>query len=217
MAQIREEIATVEARIERAFFYQLFLMMESLGDQTGRTATEIAERREEKAAVLGPTLESITDEVLDPVIIRVFRLLERAGRIPDLPEALAGTPLQIEYTSILAQAAKANGVSTIERVVQFASGVAQATGNPAVLDKLDGDQAVDEYSNAVGGPASIIRSDDNVASMRADRAQQQQMQQMAALAQPMKDGAQAIKTAGEAVPEDGSAAQALMDAMGGGQ
>lgn len=217
LAQIREEIATIEARIERAFFYQLFLMMESLGDQTGRTATEIAERREEKAAVLGPTLESITDEVLDPVIIRVFRLLERAGRIPDLPEALAGTPLQIEYTSILAQAAKANGVSTIERVVQFAAGVAQATGNPAVLDKLDGDQAVDEYSNAVGGPASIIRSDDNVASMRADRAQQQQMQKMAALAQPMKDGAQAIKTAGEAVPEDGSAAQALMDAMGGGQ
>ena len=98
-----------------------------------------------------------------------------------------------------------------------AAGVAQATGNPAVLDKLDGDQAVDEYSNAVGGPASIIRSDDNVASMRADRAQQQQMQQMAALAQPMKDGAQAIKTASEAVPEDGSAAQALMDAMGGGQ
>ena len=216
LLQVREEIRTIEARIERAFFYQLFLMMESLGDQTGRTATEIAERREEKAAVLGPTLESITDEVLDPVIIRVFNLLERAGRIPELPEVLAGTPLQIEYTSILAQAAKANGVSTIERVVQFAGMVAQATGNPAVLDKLDGDQAVDEYSNAVGGPASIINSDDKVAGIRSDRAQQQQMQQMAAMAQPMKDGAQALKTAGEAVPAEGSAAEAMMQAMGGG-
>jgi hypothetical protein len=217
LMQVREEIATIEARIERAFFYQLFLMMESLGDQTGRTATEIAERREEKAAVLGPTLESITDEVLDPVVIRVFRLRERAGLIPPPPDALANSPLQIEYTSILAQAAKANGVSTIERVMQFVAGVAQATGNPDVLDKFDADQAVDEYSGAVGGPASLIRSDDDVASMRAKRAQQQQMQQMAAMAQPMKDGMQAMKTAAETVPEDGSAAEAMLQALGGGQ
>lgn len=211
LQQVREEIATIEARIERAFFYQLFLMMEALGDQTGRTATEIAERREEKAAVLGPTLESITDEVLDPVIIRVFRLLERAGRIPPPPQELAEVALKIEYTSILAQAAKANGTSTIERAIQFVAGVAQATGNPDVLDKLDADQAVDEFTNAVGSPSAMIRADDAVAKIRADRAQQQAMQQMAAMAQPMKDAASAMKTAGEAVPQEGS----LADAMGG--
>lgn len=215
LQQVREEIATIEARIERAFFYQLFLMMEALGDQTGRTATEIAERREEKAAVLGPTLESITDEVLDPVIIRTFRLLERAGRIPPPPQELAEVALKIEYTSILAQAAKANGTSTIDRMVQFVAGVAQATGNPAVLDKLDADQAVDEYNNAVGGPSAMIRADDAVAQIRADRAQQQQMQQMAAMAQPMKDAASAMKTAGEAVPQEGSIADALSGAMAG--
>lgn len=215
LAQIREEIATVEQRIQRAFFYQLFLMLEALGDKTDRTATEIVTRKEEKAAVLAPTLESITDEVLDPAIVRVFRLLERAGRIPEPPQALAEVPLKIEYTSILAQAAKAAAVGSIERTMTFVASVAQATGDPSVMDKLDSDQVVDEYTAAVGGPASIIRSDEAVASIRADRAQQQRQQQLAQAAQPLKDASQALKTAGETVPEDGSAAQALIDAMQG--
>lgn len=215
VAQIRDEIATIEQRIQRAFYYQLFLMLEALGDKTDRTATEIVTRKEEKAAVLAPTLESITDEVLDPVVVRVFRLLERAGRIPEPPQILANVPLKIEYTSILAQAAKAAAVGSIERTMTFVANVAQATGDPSVMDKLDSDQVVDEYTAAVGGPASIIRSDDAVAQIRADRAQQQRQQQLAASAQPLKDASQALKTAGETVPEEGSAAQALIDAMQG--
>ncbi len=216
LMQVQEEIKTLEARIEQAFFYPLFMMLAALGDQTGRTATEIAERREEKAAVLGPTLESITDEVLDPVIIRVFRLLERAGRIPDPPEDMADIPLKIEYTSILAQAAKASGASTITRSVEFIATVAKMTGDPSVLDKLDADQAVDEFHAAIGGPASMIRDADEAGKIRAARAQQQQLMQMAAMAPALKDGAQAVKTAGEAVPQDGSAAQALAGAIAGG-
>ena len=98
------------------------------------------------------------------------RLLERAGRIPPPPEELAGAPLKIEYTSILAQAAKANGTSSIERVIQFAAGVAQATGNTDALDKIDADQAIDEYADRVGSPASMLRDDDAVAQIRATRA-----------------------------------------------
>lgn len=214
LMQVREEIATIEGRIERAFFYQLFLMMEALGDATGRTATEIAERREEKAAVLGPTLESITDEVLDPVVIRTFRLLERAGRIPPPPEELAGAPLKIEYTSILAQAAKANGTSSIERVIQFAAGVAQATGNTDALDKIDADQAIDEYADRIGSPASMLRDDDAVAQIRAGRAQQQQMAQMAQMAKPIADAAGAMRTLAETVPQEGSAAESMAGALG---
>ncbi|PSD33810.1 hypothetical protein C7E17_00290 [Stenotrophomonas maltophilia] len=135
--------------------------------------------------------------------------------MPDPPQVLADLPLKIEYTSILAQAAKAAAVGSIERTVQFVAGVAQATGDPSVMDKLDADQVVDEYTTAVGGPASIIRSDDAVASIRADRAQQQRQQQLAAAAQPLKDATQALKTASDTVPEEGSAAQALIDAMQG--
>ncbi len=214
VAKVAMEIREVENRIEQALFYDLFLMLQSLGDQTGRTATEIAERKEEKATVLGPTLEAITDEGLDPIVVRVFRMLERAGRVPPPPEALRAIPLKVEYTSILAQAMKAAGISGIERTAGFVANMAQSFG-PDALDKFNADQAIDEYNERTGAPASIMRDDDTVAAIREGRAQQQRQAQMAALAKPAADGAQAIATLNKAVPEDGSLGQQLADQLAG--
>lgn len=208
------EIREVESRLEAAFFYSLFLMLDALDDRD-RTATEIAERKEEKATVLGPTVEAISDEVLDHVVVRTFRLRERAGLVTPAPQVLANVPLKIEYTSILAQAAKAYGLSSIERTIGFAGQMAQAFG-PQVLDKIDVDQAIDEYADRQGSPASIVRSDDNVAAIREGRAQQERMQQAAAMAKPLADAATAMKTMGETVNADGSLAQGMADAMGAG-
>lgn len=215
IAKVTMEIREVEKRIEDAFFYNLFLMMESLGDQTGRTAMEIAERKEEKAAVLAPTLEAITDEGLDPIVIRVFRLLERAGRIPTLPKALRAVPLKIEYTSTLAQAMRAAGIVGIERSATFVANMAKAFG-PEVLDKFDADQAVDEYNERTGAPAAIMRDSETVGGIRTQRAQQQRQMQMAQLAKPAADGAKAIETLNKAVPKDGSLGQQLAELLGGG-
>lgn len=208
---ITAEIREVEARIEDAFFYNLFLLLDSLGDQTGRTAFEIAERKDEKATVLGPTLEIVTDEGLDPTVIRTYRLLERAGRIPMPPQELAGVPLKIEYTSILAQAMKASGVVGIERTATFVANMAQF--DPGALDNFDADAAIAEYNDRTGGPARIIRSEDDVAAIRADRAQQQRMQQMAEMAPAIRDGAQAIKTLDESVPQPGSLGEGLAETL----
>jgi hypothetical protein len=209
MGEIREK----ESKIEEAAFYNLFLMMESLGEAAGRTATEIAERREEKAAVLGPTLESVTDEALDPIVIRVYALADRQGLIPPAPEALDGIPLKIEYTSILAQAMKAAGTSGIERSAGFIGNLAQAF--PDILDNFDADVAANEYNERVGGPAGMMRSADAVAAIRGARAKQQQQQMALAAAAPIKDAATAVKTLGEAVPQDGSLGQGLADQMAG--
>ena len=215
IAKVTMEIRETESRIEDALFYRLFLMMESLGEQAGRTATEIAERKEEKAAVLGPTLEAITDEALDPIVIRVFRLLERAGRIPPPPEALRAIPLKIEYTSTLAQAMRAAGIVGIERSATFVASMAKAFG-PDVLDKFDADSAVDEYNERTGAPAAIMRDSETVAGIRTQRAQQQRQAQMAQMAKPAADGAKAIETLNKAVPEDGSLGQQLAEMLGGG-
>lgn len=212
--EVREDIATVVDRINATLFVPLFLMMETLGDQTGRTAAEIYERRDEKAAVLGPTLEVVTDEGLDPTIIRTYGLLDRAGRIPPAPPALNGIPLKIEYTSILAQAVKAAGTAGMERGIAFAANLVAVTKDPTIFDKIDSDQAIDEYMEAVGAPARIVRSDEAVAAMRAQRAQQQQVQQLAAMAKPASDAATAYKTLSETVPQDGSAAEGLANVLG---
>ena len=215
LSAVATEIEVVVARIRSAFFYNLFLMMEALGEQTGRTATEIAERKEEKAAVLGPTLEAVTDEGLDPIIIRTFKLCERQGLIPPAPEALDGIALKIEYTSILAQAMKAAGTAGIERLMNFVAMTMKASGDPSKADKFDFDQAIDEYSERVGAPAALTRSDDDVLAIRQGRAKQQQQQQMMATAPAMADAASAIKTLGEAVPQEGSMAEGIAEQMTG--
>lgn len=213
---VQAEIREVEKRIQDAFYYNLFLMLESLGEAAGRTATEIAERKEEKATVLGPTLEIVTDEGLDPTVVRVFRLCERAGLIPPPPDVLARIPLKIEYTSILAQAMKASGTSGIERTAGFVAQLATVFG-PSALDKFDADQAVDEYSERTGAPASIVRDDDAVLAIRQGRAAQEAQQAALAAAKPMADGAQAIKTLNEAVPQPGSLGEGLAEQLSGGQ
>ena len=207
--EVREEIREVEGRIEDQFFYNLFMMLESLGDQTGRTAMEIAARQDEKAAVLGPTLEIVTDEGLDPVVVRTYRLLERAGRIPEPPPELATMPIKIEYTSILAQAMKAAGVSGIERTASFMASMAAV--DPNIVDRFDADAAVREYNDRTGAPAVILRGDEAVDAIRQAKAQQQQMAQMAAMAPAMKDAATAVQTLDQAVPQDGSMGQSVAE------
>lgn len=187
---LRAEIEAHEQRIDTAFFVDLFLMISSMDDV--RTATEIAERKEEKMLMLGPVVERFNDELLDQLIDRTFDLmleqstprwiglLPGAPLIPPPPEELAGIDLRVEYVSILAQAQKALGVTSIERTLGFAGNLAGIS--PEVLDKLDLDQAVDEYAAMVGVPPTIIRSDDQVAQIREQRAaaaqQQMAMEQM---------------------------------------
>jgi hypothetical protein len=65
---------------------------------------------------------------------------------------------------------------------------------PDVLDKLDADQLVDAYSDMLGVDPSLIVADDKVAVIRKQRADQQRVQQAAALAQPAADAAQKLST-----------------------
>ena len=195
---LRAELAEHEKRIDDAFFVDLFLMISSLDDV--RTATEIAARKEEKMLMLGPVLERLNDELLDPLIDRTFAIMieQSAPRwagllpgkpvLPPPPEELAGLDLKVEYISILAQAQKALGVAAIERTVGFAGNLAGIA--PEVLDKLNLDQAIDEYGLNIGVAPTIIRSDDEVAQIRQQRAaaaqQQQAMEQMSSAVQGAK-------------------------------
>ena len=195
---LRGELQEHERRIDDAFFVDLFLMISQM--DTVRSATEIAERKEEKMLMLGPVLERLNDELLDPLIDRTFGLmLEQSAPIwagllpgkpvlPPPPQELSGIDLRIEYISILAQAQKALGVTSIERTMGFAGNLAGLA--PEVLDKLDMDQAVDEYASMIGVPPTILRSDEQVAQIRQQRAQAQQ--QEAAMVQ-MGQSVQAAK------------------------
>jgi hypothetical protein len=80
------------------------------------------------------------------------------------------------------------------------------------MDKLDADQAIDEYGDMVGSPPSVIISDDKVEEMRAARAkqveQQQMMEQAPGMAQAARSGAEAARVLSE-VPNGGTGQQLL--------
>lgn len=203
------DIQENQGRIRRAFFEDLFLMIAN-DQRSNITAREIQERHEEKLLMLGPVLERLNDELLDPLIDRTFNIMMRMNLLPPPPKELQGMDLSVEYTSVMAQAMKLTGITGIERFVAFAGQVAQA--KPEVLDKIDFDQTLDEYAAMVGTPPSMVRDDDAVAAMRKQRAEQEQAMQQAALAQ---QGAQTAKALSETQVADENAVGAMINQLRG--
>ncbi len=186
IGEIEAKIRDVRLSIRQGLYNDLFLML--IEAEMGKmTATEVAARHEEKLVMLGPVLERLHNELLDPLIDRTFNLMARAGYIPPPPQALQGMPLNVNYISPLALAQKAialNGVTTLTAFVAQA-----ATIDPAVTDKLDLDEATDAYADALGVPPKLMRDDRAVKTMRANRAKQAQMAAMVQGAQAMAGAA----------------------------
>ena len=175
---IAVEIEAVTSRIRSTLYTDLFLAL--IGEHKTMTATEAAERKAEKMLMLGPVLERFNSEVLDVVIDRVFDIAQRLNVLPQIPEVLAGQEVKVEYTGLIAQAQKVSDIRNVEQLAGFVANLANV--NPAVLDKVDFDEAVDQYADQIGVSPNIIRSDDVVKQLRNQRTQTQeeavQMQQV---------------------------------------
>ena len=105
------------------------------------TATEVAQRHEDKLAILGPVIENQNSEFLSPLIDRVYDIAEFKGLIPPPPEELEGQEIRIEYISLLASAQRMVGTQSIEQVanlVKYLQGKRQAGEHiPAFLGERD--------------------------------------------------------------------------------
>jgi hypothetical protein len=207
--ELMMDIQENQGRIRRAFFEDLFLMIAN-DTRSNITAREIQERHEEKLLMLGPVLERLNDELLDPLIDRSFNIMLKFGMVPPPPPELEGMDLSVEYISVMAQAMKLTGITGIERLMGFAGQMAQA--NPAVLDKIDFDQALDEYAAMVGVPPSIVLDDSAVLKIREQRAQQQAYQQQLA---SMTQGIENAKTLSETQVTDDAALGQMVNALRG--
>lgn len=168
------DIYDVRERIRGAFYADLFLMIAN-SDNTNMTATEVAERHEEKLLMLGPVLERLQGELLKPLIDNTFDFMLRAGIIPPPPDELQGVEIDVEFVSMLAQAQRAVGVNSIDRFVGSLGVVAQF--KPDVLDKLDADKWADAYADMLGVDPELIVATEDVAIVRQQRAQAQAQEQ----------------------------------------
>lgn len=187
--QLEYKQEQVRQRIRRGFYEDLFLMLAYTDPSKGKqpvTAAEIAERHDEKLLALGPVLEQVEQDLLNPAIDRVFAIMVRAGDIPAPPRELEGVPLKVEFISIMAAAQKMVGLSGLERFTGFVGSIAAAQAvdpNSQVWDKVDLDQAIDEHADMMGIAPRVVVPDDKVQEIRAERAKQAQIEKTAALAQ----------------------------------
>lgn len=201
---IKTEINDTEERIKRAFYEDLFLMLAN-SDRRQVTAREVAEKHEEKLLMLGPVLERLHTELLDPLIDRTFNILQANGVLPVPPPELQNRDLSVEYVSVLAQAQRLVNTGAIERLTEFAGNLSAVW--PSARHKVKATQAVDEYAESLGVSPSIIASDEEVeAAEEAERAAAQQAQMMAQAEQAVS----MAKTASEADISDGNALGATM-------
>lgn len=206
------DIQEIQGRIKVCMYYDLWLMVSQL--DTVRSATEIAQRKEEKLIQLGPMLQRFHNEALDPALMRVYNIMNRARLFPPPPSALHGKSLQVEYISMLAEAQKAAMSAGLERLAAFVGNIAAGQqgkgGAPEALDNVDWDEMVDEYAQMLQVPAKVIKPFGEVLKMRAERNQQMAGQQM------IDQGTAAVQGAKVLSETDvGGGQNALQQMMGG--
>lgn len=202
LSHLLADIGDVRQRINAAFYADLFLMLAN-STNPQMTATEVAERHEEKLLMLGPVLERMHNEILDPLIEGTFARMLEAGIVPTPPDELQGMELNVEFVSMLAQAQRAIATNSVDRFVGNLGVVAGI--KPDVLDKFDADRWADAYADMLGVDPQLVVPGDKVALIRKQRAEQQAAMQQAAMVNQAADTAQklgSVDTAGRNAATD---------------
>lgn len=188
------DIQDVRDRVDQAFYKDIFMMI--AGSRNDRmTATEVAERHEEKMLMLGPVLERLNAELLDPLITMTFDRMVIANLLPPIPDALQGVELNVDFVSILAQAQRAISTNAIDRFTQNLGQLVVI--KPELADKFDADYWADYYADALGIDPQLIVPSSQVAVIRQQRAQRQQQAEGIAAAQQLSEVAKNIAPMGE--------------------
>jgi hypothetical protein len=180
--------------IRSAFFVDQLL----IGGGPNMTATEVIGRQEERMRVIGPVLGRLMNEMLRPLIDRVFALMLREQMLAQPPEMLQGRNVEIEYVSPLARAQKSNSLNNTMRALEILMPLSQAL---PVGDHIDPDGLVRHVTDALGVPKTTLRSQREIAETRAARAQQEAMMQQRQQEQEdvytAAQAAQAVRMVGE--------------------
>jgi hypothetical protein len=212
--EARNELHDIESQIDSSLAVDLFLLIAN-EERSGVTAEEIRAKKEERLLQVGPTIQRMEREKLKPFVDRVFAIMWRRGEIEPPPPELSGVNLGVEFIGPLSVAQRMVATDSIERTTRYMMELASV--QPTVMDGFDGDAALEEFAKALGTPPHIIRDTQEIAIIRADRAKQQQAEQLAAMAKPMKDAMVAMQVGAETQPVPGNPLEKMGQMLPQGQ
>ncbi|EME70393.1 hypothetical protein H261_08723 [Paramagnetospirillum caucaseum] len=114
------------------------------------TATEVLQRSDDMARLLGATYGRLQSELLTPLVMRAVHILKRRGEIPDL--AVDGRTIDLQYRSPLAQ----NQGRRDARNVLSWLGALSSLG-PAAQGTVDAEAAARWLARAFNVPSELVR------------------------------------------------------------
>lgn len=188
--ELKNIIMELRENIKSIFYNDLFAMILNTAER-GRTATEVNELKEEKLVLLSPLLEQI-HTALKQILDWIFYTEMEVGILPPVPQELEGQEIEIEFISTLAQAMKAQNISSMERFVTFTANMAQAI-DPILIKKIRGENMIDDYADYANIDPSQIAPNEELEALREQQAEKQaQAEQM----QQLQQGSEMIKNIG---------------------
>lgn len=187
--------------IRETFFMDQLQLKES----PAMTATEVNARFQLMQRLLGPTLGRIQSDFLDPLITRTFNILYRYGMIPDVPEQLAQTEMDIQYLGPMAKAQRFEASQKLDQLMANVGAVSEIY--PEARHIIDPIEFMREKADALGTPANVLNSNAKIKSKLAEEAKARKEAQEAELTE--KQG-KAISSIGQGMRgmNEGEATQA---------
>lgn len=166
--------------LERVHIQDAFLttLFQILTDRPQATATEVIELAREKGVLLSPTMGRQQSEYLGPLIDREIDVLMRQRLVSPMPPALreAGGQYKVVYDSPLSRAQRAEEASGFLRMVEMSLKLAVEAQRPDALDWANFDVAMPELADIHAVPMRWQNAKEQVAQIRAGRAQAQETQ-----------------------------------------
>lgn len=173
-------IERVEQRIQRNFFNDIFLTASRDPNASPLKATQVNVQEQEKMLRLGPVIERLQHEFLQPVIERCFNIMLRKDKFQELSPELADLlgDYKITMISPLATAQRAIALNGINSFMGFIGQYAQY--DQTIIDNVDADAAAREMGDISGVDIGILRPQEDVKKIRSDRAKRQAAEKEAA-------------------------------------
>lgn len=203
--EVTQDMNELRNRINSILFGDLFQALSAFNPKV-QTAFEISAIQDQNQRLLSPVIGNFISDFIIPQSERRYDILHRHGAFLEPPQELIGEEVTMEMTSSLSMIQQKVSTAAMERLIAYVRELSQT--NPTVIDKIDYDQSVDNYANAVNAPGSMVRSDDEVKGIRDDR------QEEIAKRQQLEEEAQAINNVKQLSETDTEGANALTNMIG---
>jgi hypothetical protein len=168
-----ELLAREREPIKTAFLEEFFKILTDPSDRM--TATQVLEMVAKQGVLIQPFADRYETEKLGVMVERELDILMRAGQIDPMPPEMeeAGARPIVVMTNPLARMARAGEASAFTRWVEIGVQAAGA-GRPDALDRINFDAGMVGVGEVLGVRPSWIMSDDELADVRAKRAEEEQ-------------------------------------------